>query len=419
MRRLPEMNFLNRRLQEGKARNRDFEAIAQKIAHLYATAASDRARLYGSAEAIGHRLEHNLKEIEPFIGQTVSVGEFRELADYTNRFFAQRRDLLERRLRDGRVREGHGDVRAEHICLQDDPVIFDCIEFSDEFRYCDAALEIAFLAMDVDYLGSPLLSDYFVECFQKLTRDAEMSDLLPVYKSYRACVRGKVESLKSREQEVPQDERSEASNRAQRYFHLAHRYVTAPFPPALLIVCGLTASGKSTLARALGDRTGYQIINSDVVRKQLAGVGMTTHPVQAYREGIYSDDFSFLTYGALLNQTENCLRLGKGVIADATFKEPRHRSRFIELSRRLRLPMLFVECRASEAKTLERLKMRQQRHGDVSDGTIAVYLQQRDDFVPLTEIPEAIRIVVNTETDADETTTHVVAALQRTLASQK
>ncbi len=416
MRRLPEDYFLDRRIQEGNARKEDFNKIAAKLADFYAAAATDQASLYGSVEAIRRKVEENLIEIEPLIGDTLTLEEFRRIQDYNNSFFAQHGDLLDVRVRDGRVREGHGDLRAEHICLEDDPVIFDCIEFSAEFRYCDAASEIAFLSMDLDYLGSPLLSQYFASCFQKLTHDPDLSRLLPLYKGYRACVRGKVESLKSQEREVPDEDREEAKGRARRYFHLAHRYASPTHSPALLIVCGLVASGKSTVARTLGDRTGYQILNSDVIRKQLAGIALTTHPTAEYGEGMYRDDFSSLTYGTLLKETEACLKLGKGVIVDATFKDPRHRRRFLELSARLRLPVLFVECRAGEEKTLERLKRRQQRPGEVSDATVAVYLRQREEFVALSEIPDSIHLVINTEAGVDEAAGHVLDCLRRILS---
>jgi aminoglycoside phosphotransferase family enzyme/predicted kinase len=417
MRRLPERHFLARRLQEGKAQKRDFDRIAGKLANFYASAPSDQAARYGSPEAIRLRLEDNMKEVEPFTGETLTLEEFSRIQDYNNSFFARCGDVLGTRVRDGRVREGHGDLRAEHICLEDDPVIFDCIEFSEQFRYCDAASEIAFLAMDVDYLGAPLLSDHFVASFQNLTQDPELLRLLPLYKCHRACVRGKVESLKSQEGEVAENERQEAKSRARRYFHLAYRYASPPCSPALLIVCGLVASGKSSLARTLGERTGYQVLNSDVVRKQLAGIGLTTHPTQEYGRGIYDEDFNSLTYSELLRQTEECLTSGRGVIVDATFKDPRHRRRFMELSSRLRLPVIFVECRASEAKTLERLKIREQRPGEVSDATRAIYLRQRGEFAALTDIPESMRIIANTETDPDQVVGEVLNSLRRALSA--
>jgi aminoglycoside phosphotransferase family enzyme/predicted kinase len=416
MRRLPEDYFLDRRILQAKAQKQDFDRIAAKLADFYATAATDQASLYGSPAAIRRKLEENAKEIEPLIGETLTLEEFKRIQDYNANFFAQHGDLLGMRVRDGRVREGHGDLRAEHICLEADPVIFDCIEFSEEFRYCDAASEIAFLSMDLDYLGSPLLSDYFAASFQKLTQDPEMPLLLPLYKAYRACVRGKVESLKSQEAEVPKQEREEAKNRARRYFQLAYRYASPPYPPALLIVCGLVASGKSTIARTLGDRTGYQVFNSDVIRKQLAGIALTTHSTAEYGKGLYGDDFTSFTYNTLLKESEGCLRLGKGVIVDATFKNPAYRRQFMDMAARLRLPVLFVECRASEGEILERLKRRQQRPGEVSDATVSVYLRLREEFVPLSEVPDSISIVVDTGSDTANAAGQVLNSLGRILS---
>ncbi len=414
MRRLPEEYFLDRLIQEGKARQQHFDSIVTKLADFYAAAASDRASLYGSAEAIRANLEKNLKQMEPFIGETLTLDEFEHIRDYQLNFLTENCDLLDTRVRDGRVREGHGDLRAEHICLEEDPVIFDCIEFNEEFRYCDAASEIAFLSMDLDYLGVPMLSEHFVQSFQNRTKDLDLLRLLSLYKTYRACVRGKVETLKSRESEVPEEERQDAKSRARRYFHLAHRYASGPFPPALIIVCGLAGSGKSTVARTVGARTGYQILNSDVVRKQLAGISLTTRSIEDYGKGLYTDSFNTRTYDCLLKQAEDCLKSGKGVIIDATFKTSQHRRQFIELASRRHLPVLFVECRASEGKTLERLKERQQRPGEVSDATVAIYLRQREEFVPLTEMPESIRMIVNTEGDPEEAAGQVMNFLRRT-----
>ena len=417
MRRLSEEQLLDRLIKEGKARKEDFDRIAAKLAHFGATAATDRAQLYGSPDVIRRNLETNVKEVEPFIGETLTLKEFQHIQDYNDNFLGQYRELLETRVRDGRVREGHGDLRAEHVCLEDDPVIFDCIEFNEGFRYCDAASEIAFLSMDLDFLGVPLFSEHFVSSFQRLTQDPDLPRLLPLYKGFRACVRGKVEGLKSQESEVPEEEREKARSQARRYFHLAYRYANGAPPRALLIVCGLAASGKSTIARALGDLTGYQSLNSDVIRKRLAGIPLTTHPTGEYGKGIYDDSFNSLTYDTLLKEAEECLKSGIGVIVDATFKDPQHRQQFMGLSSRLQIPILFVECRANEGKTIERLKERRQQTGEVSDATVAVYLRQREEFVPLSEIPDSMRLIVTTEGDSDEAARRVLDSLRRVLSN--
>jgi aminoglycoside phosphotransferase family enzyme/predicted kinase len=419
MRRLPEEYFLDRMIKEGRARREDFDRIAKKLADFYETAATDQASLYGSPELIRRNLEQNVKEIEPFTGETLTLQEFRDIRVYNANFLTGNGDLLQRRLRDRRVREGHGDLRAEHICLEEDPVIYDCIEFSEEFRYCDTASEIAFLSMDLDYLGAPMLSDHFVTSFQNFTKDPDLLRLLPLYKTYRACVRGKVEMLKANEPEVPEGEREEAKLRARRYFQLAHRYTRDPYPVGVIIVCGLAGSGKSTIARIVGARTGYQVLNSDTVRKQLAGVPISSHSAPDYGEGLYSESFNARTYDCLLKRAEECLQSGIGVIVDATFKNQQHRQQFLELSSRECLPVLFVECRASEETTLQRLKNRPQQPGEVSDATVGVYLRQRYEFAPLREIPDSKRMILSTEDDPEECAQQVLDCLGRIFDMRK
>jgi len=417
MHRLHEEYFLDRLIREGRARGADIDRIATKLAGFYATAATDRAAVYGSAGFIRRNIEQNLKELEPLIGEALEAEEYRDIRDFSAAFLTENVPLLESRVRDRRVREGHGDLRAEHICLEGEPVVFDCIEFNEEFRYCDAASEIAFLSMDLDYLGVPVLADRFAASFQNLTGDPDLSRLLPLYKSYRACVRGKVEMLKSREPEVPDEERQDARARARRYFHLAHRYARGPLTPAIVVVCGLVGSGKSTIARILGARTRYQILNSDVTRKRLAGISSTTHPGEEYGKGLYSASFNALTYDRLLKDAEERLQSGEGVIVDATFKEPERRRQVSALASRLRLPVLFVECRASEETSLRRLKQRENRPGEVSDATAEVYLRQRKEFVPLTEIPDSNRLILATEDDPEEGARRIFNLLGRLLSA--
>ena len=412
MRRLSEERILARLIKDGKAEKEDFDHIANRLAEFYAAAPTEKGPLYGSPQLIRRKLDENLKEAEPFVGETISREELERIRDYNEGFFREHGDLLERRIEQGRVREGHGDLRAEHICLADDPLIFDCIEFNEELRYCDAASEIAFLSMDLDYLGIPAVSENFVSTFQARTQDPDLALLLPLYKAYRACVRGKVDSLKSREPEVAEADREEAKTRAQRYFHLAFRYVSPAFARAIVVVCGQIASGKSTVARHIADRTGYQILNSDVLRKQLAGIPSTSHPGEGYGRGIYTNEITDLTYERLLKQTEECLNAWRGVVVDATFKDSTHRRQFLELSNRMQVPVMFVECRASEEKTLERLKRREQMPDQVSDATLDVYLRQKAEFMPLTEIPDSMRMVVNTESDPAEAADSVISVLR-------
>ena len=164
----------------------------------------------------------------------------------------------------------------------------------------------------------------------------------------------------------------------------------------LLVVCGLVASGKSTVTRLLSARTGFSVLDSDRVRKKLAGISPTTHARENYRSGIYTEQFTRLTYESLLDAAKAKLADAQGVIIDATFSDPQHRRRVAELAGRFNVPLLFVECRADENTTRQRLKDRRNDEQEVSDATSAVYEQMRREYRPLSEISDSCRFELDT-----------------------
>ena len=132
--------------------------------------------------------------------------------------------FLERRVKEGRVRDCHGDIHSGNIFVTDRVYIFDAIEFNERFRFSDVASDIAFLAMDLDFKERADLSAFFVERYVKYSGDQALSKLLPFYKCYRAYVRGKVTSFKLKDPNVDSDERSAALKEAKAYFKLAFTY---------------------------------------------------------------------------------------------------------------------------------------------------------------------------------------------------
>jgi len=171
MRRLPEERMLDTLVKEGRIGNKEIHAVVEKLVSFHLAAAPDQGSLYGAPEAIWQRFADNFKETERFIGQTITQKEITSIKDYSRRFLTQHRNLFKNRLREERIREGHGDLRAEHICLSSDVVVFDCIEFDERLRYCDVASEIAFLAMDLDNLSAPQLSEELVATYETMAQD--------------------------------------------------------------------------------------------------------------------------------------------------------------------------------------------------------------------------------------------------------
>ncbi|NIM06723.1 MAG: AAA family ATPase, partial [Armatimonadetes bacterium] len=286
----------------------------------------------GEPEVIQKVWDDNLADVRGFIGRYLDVETHDMLQSFGRAFILKHEELLRRRIRERRIRDGHGDLHCEHICFAPEGIqIFDCIEFSPKLRYGDVASEVAFLMMDMELRGADFLARQFLERYVELTKDPELSMLLPYFKCHRALVRGKVTALRSRV----------FSQQAAQYFDYARRLIWGAWKPTLVLIGGLSGSGKSTLSRALSERTGWPVVSSDATRKDLAGISGRQDRV-AYGEGIYSASMSEMTYQNMAEQAEAFLARGQSVILDATFLRGAQRERMSELAGKKGVPILLI-----------------------------------------------------------------------------
>ncbi|MGH7872412.1 MAG: AAA family ATPase, partial [Candidatus Binatia bacterium] len=397
MNRLPENRMLDSLLSAGSLAKADLAAIAHKLAAFHKNADRAKSALYGSVEAIMDHVAANFRDTRRFIGDSISSSCFAAIEAYSFGFLKDHQHLVGQRSSGGWVCEGHGDLRAEHICLVGDTEIFDCIEFDEALRYSDVASEIGFLSMDLDFLGQPNLSSAFETAYGSSIGDAELATLLPFYKCYRAYVRGKVESLKSSEEDVSESERRRASLKAMQYFCLSERYAKGPPAPKLLMVCGKIGSGKTTVARLLSARTGFAVLSSDVTRKGLLGLHPAQRAISEFRTGAYSEEITEKTYATLWADAEQALAAGDGVIIDATFADRKHRHRFIELANQRQVPALFVECRSDEENIRLRLEEREKDAHEISDANWTIHQRLSAQFAPFDDLSDACHVPIITD----------------------
>ena len=413
MRRLPAECMLDRMLARREVDLTTIRKLASVIVDFYRTASFTHAARYGSASELWRLIVGELIDMERLLGLTLTPEELPTIENYCRGFITAHWEMLNARVQAGRVREGHGDLRCEHICIEDRKIsIFDCVEFSERLRTCDIASEVAFLAMDLDRLGAQDLADELVGAVAESAQDEQLPLLMPFYKCYRAVIRGVVESLRSRQAEIEDDERKSAIGLAGRYFSLACDYAKAA-RPAIVVVCGLSGTGKSTLARALKHRFGFAIVSSDRTRKKLASIPAESSAANAYQAGIYSKASTVSTYVAMLDDAEHLLIDATGVILDATFQDPAHRKAALDLAARVKVPILFVECRADDAEIRRRLIERQKTGHNPSDATVEVYLRQLEDFVPLSEIPASNHLLVDTARPIADIVSEAKNAMER------
>src|SRR5262245_48717106 len=392
MRRLPERRMLPFLLESGQLTPEMMRAVAEVLAPFHAGAEQiQRGEAFHYLSSIQKQWEENLAELQPFLGTLIDEDAFEALRQFGGQFIDRHHDLFMRRSNEGWIREVHGDLHCEHICFAPEGIqIFDCIEFSQQLRCCDLASEIAFLLMDLEVRGGEAMVRPFLARYLELLHDPDLPVLLPYYQCYRALVRGKVEALRS----------AGPNSNASRYFGYASRFTWLSLKPFLLIVCGLTGSGKSTLARDLGERLGMPVINSDTVRKAIAG----KHGPQAvpFNAEIYSPDMTGKTYAKIAREAENQILKGEGAILDATFSQKAHREKIVRLSEKHAIPLLLIHCVASDETTKKRLAQREAEGKDVSDGRWEIYLKQKGAYQPINEVAPANCLKLDTELSPEE-----------------
>lgn len=379
MERLPAEATLERRLECGQVGKDTIEMLARKIAAFHQSAEGGAAiSAFGKFEVVAGNARENFTQSAGQVGVTLSRAVFDRLRKLTEQWLSRLRDTIENRASRGVPRDTHGDLHLEHVYFfpnrgSDELVIIDCIEFNDRFRFADPVADMAFLAMDLKSHGRRDLADVFQSAYFRATADDEGQTLLPFYTAYRAAVRGKVEGMKATEVEVPESERCRALARSRAHWLLALTELEAPERrPGLVLIGGLPGTGKSTLSRKLADSASFEIVRTDVVRKELAGVADVDGAHQPFGQGLYSPTWTEKTYAECFRRAEAMLFDGKRVIVDASFIEDKRRRTFVEAASKLGVPTIFLTCKASPDVVRARLG---HRHHDASDADWAIYQQ--------------------------------------------
>lgn len=413
MRRLPEERMLDRLLDAGEVSEPMVESLAEKLAAFHAVAdCGPEVTANGDVAAIEAILRDNYANAAPFRGRTIAAADDEAIGVFALNFLRDHANVFRARQAAHRIRDCHGDLHAEHICFTDGLVIYDCIEFNPRFRFCDVASDLAFLAMDLDFHGRPDLSACLLRSYERASGDSGAKQLAAFYQCYRAYVRGKVDSLKSAESEVGEAEREAAAESARRHFALAYRY-TWSYRPGLVVVAGLSGTGKSRLAAELSQRTGFAHVNSDVVRKRLAGLEPTARVAPEYESGLYSPEHSERTYAAILAEAARHLDAGRGVVLDATFQLRRGRDAARRIAAERGAAFLLAECRCDTEILRRRLAERAARGDDPSDADWAVYVEQRQRFEAVAAEEADGHLVLDTGRRGIRFAAAVEAALRR------
>lgn len=348
-------------------------ALARRIASFHAAAErGPDIDVSATRDAVAADWEDNVREMAPFVGPVLDPEVVERVTCRFRAYLAGRDPLFAQRIAHGHVCDGHGDLQAADVfCLDDGPRVLDCIEFNDRFRHGDVLNDVAFLAMDLERLGTPHLAVRFLDDYREFSGEQAPASLAHHYVAYRAHVRAKVACLRWAQEEPGSPGAAGALDEARRLLDLCDRHLERA-RVRLVAVGGLPGTGKTTLARGLGDRLGWSVLRTDEVRKELAGLSPLTPAQAPYGEGLYTGAVTEATYAELLRRATTLAALGSSAVLDASWIRAEDRARLRRAAADVHAELVELHCVAPPDVAAERIRTRLARRTDVSDATAEV-----------------------------------------------
>jgi aminoglycoside phosphotransferase family enzyme/predicted kinase len=404
MQRLPDAIRADQMLAERRLSGADIDRIASRLATFHASCRADPATArFGLPGVLGQNLEENFAQTATLVDQHLSHDQAVELRTWQRAYLREHAAVFEGRAARGRVRDGHGDLRLEHVYLEPARVtVLDCIEFNDRFRYADVCSDVAFLSMDLAAHGRVDLAERLLAAYARETNDFDLYAVVDFYESYRAYVRGKIAAMVAADARMDEPARRRAAREARRYLLLAlSADRRSLLSPSVVAVGGTIASGKSTIAARLGAEMGAPVVEADRTRKAMLGVAPLQRVDEPAWTGAYDPAFTDRVYEEVLRRAGVALASGRPVVIDASFRSRSMRDAARRLAASHGVPFRFVECRAPAEVCRARLRLREQRE-TVSDGRLAIFDDFSARFEPVVEIPGAEHVVLDTSGPADD-----------------
>jgi uncharacterized protein len=391
MRRLPDDASAASLLARGAL---DADALARlaEVMAAFLAAAPARPEL-GTTDALRANVVENFTQVTPFVGDLVAGDSFAEVQAFQIGRLEEDAELFRARVAAERIREGHGDLRLEHVYFVPQPIAIDCIEFNERFRSGDVAAEVAFLAMELDAARRPDLAAGFLARFAEASTDFALYGVLDFYLSYRAWVRGKVAAFVAADPSPGGDVRRDKRAEATRNFALARAYAGKPLDqPFVIVVGGLIGTGKSTLAAALGRELAVPVVSSDRVRKALAGLA----PTERGGPALYEPAAVERVYDEIISRAAAVVGARRSVILDATFSTRRWRDAAAQLARAAGARFALVETRCPDRDLLRQRLSRRRDAASVSDATDAQLAEIERRFEPFGPLDPGPHLPVDT-----------------------
>ena len=397
MRQFGQDGLFDKQQERGALDPEQLTSLARQVAAFHETlppVAIDKP--LGTPDAVFAGMQENFDQIRPMIDDKALLDQLDNLEAWTRATFERCQPLIEKRHADGFVRECHGDLHLANITVHDgDVTVFDCIEFSEPFRWIDVINDLAFLLMDLESRGENRLANLVLNHYLEYRGDFQALPLLTLYKAYRALVRGKITLFTMGNPSLSDDEKANLLQRYREYAQLAEDYSSFP-NPYLLATTGLSASGKSVISKDMATELGLIRLRSDVERKRLFGLGPLDKSKSGIGQDLYTDEANQQTYQRLAELSGGLLLAGLPVIVDSACLKLSERDLLTDVAENLGLPFALIHCEATEETRKQWIR---ERDGDASEATEELLEAQATWFEPLTEQEKTHTVHLYTDQD--------------------
>jgi len=381
MRQFNQDELFDKRQERGELPPDLLTSLARQVAQFHDSLPSiPDDKPLGTPESVYAAMQENFDQIRPLLDDPALLKQLDNLEEWTRTTFERQRELIASRRAKGLVRECHGDLHLANITVFEDQVtVFDCIEFNEPFRWIDVINDLAFLLMDLESRKEPELANLVLNTYLEYRGDFEGLSLLPLYKAYRALVRGKIALFTMGNPGLGEDDKAKLMQSYRNYAQLADDCEAIP-NQYLLATTGLSASGKTCVSAAMAQKLDLIRLRSDVERKRLHGLAPLADSKSGLGSDLYSPEATQKTYQSLADHASELLANGLSVIIDAACLKHEERALFAGIAEDQGVPFLLVHCEAPEA--LRRQWVRE-RKGDASEATEELLDAQQSWFEPL------------------------------------
>ncbi|NWO08013.1 MAG: AAA family ATPase [Alteromonadaceae bacterium] len=395
MRQFDQAELFDKRQERGELPPELLSNLAREVAQFHdSLPAIDDDKPLGTPESVFAAMQENFDQIRPLLDDADLLKQLDNLEEWTRTTFERQEDLIAKRRASGMVRECHGDLHLANITVFDGRVtVFDCIEFSEPFRYIDVINDLAFLLMDLESRNEPELANLVLNTYLEYRGDFEGLALLPLYKAYRAMVRAKIALFTMGNPGLSEEEKPGLMQSYRTYAQLADDGEAIP-NRYLLATTGLSASGKTCVSAAMAQQLNLIRLRSDVERKRLHGLAPLDDSKSGLGTDLYSADATVKTYQSLADRAGQLLASGQSVIIDAACLKHEERSLFADVAENQGVAFLLLHCEAPEE--LRRQWIRE-RKGDASEATEELLDAQQSWFEPLSAEEKSHTIHLHTD----------------------